>query len=55
MKFDCSLYLVADTGTTERRKLDKKVELAIKGGCTMVQLREKNGNMKEEREKTYLR
>ena len=47
MKFDCSLYLVADTGTTERRKLDKKVELAIKGGCTMVQLREKNGNMKE--------
>lgn len=24
MKFDCSLYLVADTGTTERRKLDKK-------------------------------
>lgn len=28
MKFDCSLYLVADTGTTERRKLDKKVELA---------------------------
>ena len=55
MKFDCSLYLVADTGTTERRKLDKIVELAIKGGCTMVQLREKNGNMKEEREKTYLR
>ena len=47
MKFDCSLYLVADTGTTESRKLDKKVELAIKGGCTMVQLREKNGNMKE--------
>lgn len=47
MKFDCSLYLVADTGTTERRKLDKKVELAIRGGCTMVQLREKNGNMKE--------
>lgn len=29
MKFDCSLYLVADTGMTERRKLDKKVELAI--------------------------
>ena len=25
MKFDCSLYLVADTSTTERRKLDKKV------------------------------
>ena len=29
MKFDCSLYLVADTSMTERRKLDKKVELAI--------------------------
>ena len=34
-------------GNSVRRKLDKKVELAIRGGCTMVQLREKNGNMKE--------
>lgn len=47
MKFDCSLYLVADTGTTEKKKLWEKVGSAIKGGCTMVQLREKDGTMKE--------
>lgn len=46
MCFDSSLYLVADVGGMEIGELLQKIERAIKGGCTLVQLREKNSNTK---------
>lgn len=40
--FDLSLYLVTDRSLTHNRDLEWIVEEAIKGGVTMVQLREKD-------------
>lgn len=40
MEIDYTLYLCTDRNLTEN--LEKNVELAIKGGVTVVQLREKN-------------
>ncbi len=41
MKPDYSLYLVTDRMRMSTKALDKAVEQAVIGGCTMVQLREK--------------
>lgn len=41
MKYDYSLYLVTDRTCISAPTLCEAVELAISGGCTMVQLREK--------------
>jgi thiamine-phosphate pyrophosphorylase len=40
--FDLSLYLVTDSSLTKNRSLTWTIEEAIKGGVTMVQVREKN-------------
>lgn len=40
--FDLSLYLVTDSGLCGERRLEDIVEAAVQGGCTMVQLREKD-------------
>ena len=42
MKFDYTLYLVTNREVMSTTALNEAVELAILGGCTMVQLREKN-------------
>lgn len=39
---DLSLYLVTDSELCGKRKLEDVVRAAVRGGCTMVQLREKN-------------
>ena len=40
--FDTSLYLVTDRGLMHTETLESAVKQAIAGGCTLVQLREKN-------------
>ncbi|MCQ2340531.1 MAG: thiamine phosphate synthase [Paludibacteraceae bacterium] len=40
--FDLSLYLVTNSGLCGERRLEDIVEAAVQGGCTMVQLREKD-------------
>jgi thiamine-phosphate pyrophosphorylase len=42
MDFDLCLYLVTDRSLSEMRPIEWIVEEAVKGGVTMVQLREKN-------------
>ena len=42
MKFDYTLYLVTDRGLMSSKTLPEAVEQAILGGCTMVQIREKD-------------
>lgn len=42
MKYDYTLYLVTDRTLMSTPTLGMAVEQAISGGCTMVQLREKN-------------
>lgn len=42
MKMDYTLYLVTDRSLMSTKTLQEAVEQAILGGCTMVQLREKN-------------
>ena len=42
MEKDYSLYLVTDRSLMTTNTLSEAVEQAILGGCTMVQLREKN-------------
>lgn len=39
---DLRLYLVTDSSLCGTRPLEEVVEAAVRGGCTMVQLREKN-------------
>ncbi len=46
MTFDLSLYLVTDRDLALNRPLIDVVEQAVKGGVTMVQLREKNCSSK---------
>jgi len=45
--FDLSLYLVTDRSLSLGRPLKYIVEEAVKGGVTMVQLREKTCSSKE--------
>jgi thiamine-phosphate pyrophosphorylase len=45
--FDLSLYLIADSISTKSISISKMVEECVKGGCTMIQLREKNLNKME--------
>ena len=40
MDFDLSLYLVTDRPLSRGRDMHWIVEEAVKGGCTIVQLRE---------------
>lgn len=47
MKVDYSLYLVTDRNFLKGRKLKDAVEDAIKGGVTLVQVREKDISTKE--------
>lgn len=42
MKFDYTLYLVTDRRLMSAATLQEAVEQAVSGGCTMVQLREKD-------------
>ena len=46
-RFDLSLYLVTDRKLSLGRSIEQVVEEAIKGGVTMVQLREKDCSMWE--------
>lgn len=47
MKYDFTLYLVTDRNLMSTRTLNEAVEQAILGGCTMVQLREKEASSLE--------
>lgn len=51
IKEKLKLYLVTDSGILKSRDFYKSIEDAIKGGVTMVQLREKNASGKEFLEK----
>ena len=42
--FDTSLYLVTDRSGMGNCEFESKIRSAVEGGCTMVQLREKNIN-----------
>eukprot|EP01080_Neovahlkampfia_damariscottae_P001918 gene1918-1058_t len=42
--FDTSLYLIADSISTKNIPIQKLVKESVKGGCTMIQLREKTLN-----------
>lgn len=44
---DYSLYLVTDRSVMSTKSLEQAVEQAIQGGCTMIQLREKNASSRE--------
>lgn len=46
-KFDLSLYLVTDQSLSKGRSLEYIVEEAVKGGVTIVQLREKDTSSRE--------
>ena len=47
MKFDPSLYLVTDRALSIGRNLEWIVKEAVRGGVTMVQLREKDCSTRE--------
>lgn len=46
-EIDYSLYLVTDRGLMTTPTLEEAVEQAIDGGCTLVQLREKDASSRE--------
>lgn len=46
-KIDYTLYLCTDRDLMTTDTIEESVELAIKGGCTVVQLREKNCSLLE--------
>ncbi len=46
-KIDYTLYLCTDRDLMSSATIEENVELAIKGGCTIIQLREKNCSSKE--------
>lgn len=46
-KIDYTLYLCTDRDLMSSATIEENVELAIKGGCTVIQLREKNYSSKE--------
>ena len=41
-KIDYTLYLCTDRGLMSTDTLEEAVERAVRGGCTVVQLREKD-------------
>lgn len=47
MKVDYSLYLCTDRNLLNGKNFEETVELAIKGGVTIIQLREKNCSSRE--------
>jgi len=47
MDFDLGLYLVTDRSLSKGRAIEWIVEEAVKGGVTMVQLREKDGSTRD--------
>ena len=47
MKVDYSLYLCTDRNLLNGKNFEETIELAIKGGVTIVQLREKNCSSRE--------
>ncbi len=47
MRIDYSLYLVTDRGILKGRDLCEAVEAAVKGGVTVIQLREKDAGSRE--------
>ena len=47
LEVDYSLYLVTDRGLMAQDSIDECVEQAIRGGCTVVQLREKEADSRE--------
>ena len=47
MKVDYTLYLCTDSGLMSCKTVEESVELAILGGCSVVQLREKNASSLE--------
>lgn len=47
LHFDCTLYLVTDRDLMTTKTVEESVELAIKGGVTLVQLREKDVSSRE--------
>ncbi len=46
-KIDYSLYLVTDRGMLGGRRLEDAVEQALRGGCTLVQIREKEAGSRD--------
>ncbi len=46
-KVDYTLYIVTDRELMSTKTLEEAVEQAIKGGCTLVQLREKTASSRE--------
>jgi thiamine-phosphate pyrophosphorylase len=46
-KIDYSLYLVTDRDLMSSKTIEESVSESIKGGCTVVQLREKNTSSRE--------
>ena len=46
-KIDYTLYLCTDRDLMSTDTIEESVEQAVKGGCTVVQLREKNCSSKE--------
>ena len=44
---DYTLYLVTDRSVMSAKSLEQAVEQAIQGGCTVVQLREKQVSSRE--------
>ncbi len=47
MKFDTTLYFITDSTPYETDEFSRRVRLALEGGVTLVQLREKNRTTKE--------
>ncbi len=47
MKLDYTLYLCTDSGLMSCDTVEESVERALSGGCSAVQLREKNANSRE--------
>ncbi len=47
MKFDSTLYFITDSSNYEPEEFFERVEAALQGGVTMVQLREKNRTTRE--------
>ncbi len=47
MNFDTKLYFITDSGNYEEDEFLRRVESALKGGVTILQIREKNRTTKE--------
>lgn len=47
MKIDYTLYLCTDSGLMSCATVEESVEMAVRGGCSVVQLREKNASSLE--------